>query len=162
MLDLFSYGQPAEWRNRLIWRSLMSLRAPLFSLIPEETARVARAAFPNGHISMQMRDELGPIYPNDQFRALFPHDGQPAQSPAQLALITIMQFAEGLSDRQAADAVRDRAGLHDAALQRGAISRAAAHQSRNRGRPCHSRVCYVGSRGARGDSGSLCDSAKAD
>jgi transposase len=53
---------------------------------------------------MQMRDELGSIYTNDQFAALFPHDGQ----PAQLALITIMQFAEGLSDRQAADAVRDR------------------------------------------------------
>jgi transposase len=86
----------------------MSLRAPLFSLIPEETARVARAAFPNGHIYLQMRDELGPIYTNHQFAALFPHDGQPAQSPAQLALITIMQFAGGLSDRQAADADRDR------------------------------------------------------
>jgi transposase len=86
----------------------MSLRAPLFSLIPEETARVAQAAFPNGHIYMRMRDELGPIYDNAQFADLFPHDGQPAQSPAQLALVTILQFAEGLADRPAADAVRDR------------------------------------------------------
>jgi transposase len=86
----------------------MSLRAPLFSLIPEQTARVAQAAFPNGHIYMRMRDELGPIYDNAQFADLFPHDGQPAQSPAQLALVTILQFAEGLADRPAADAVRDR------------------------------------------------------
>ena len=86
----------------------MSLRAPLFSLIPEQTARVAQAAFPNGHIYMHMRDELGPIYDNAQFADLFPHDGQPAQSPAQLALVTILQFAEGLADRPAADAVRDR------------------------------------------------------
>ena len=42
----------------------MLLHAPLFSLIPEETARVAQAAFPHGHIYMQMRDELGPIYDN--------------------------------------------------------------------------------------------------
>jgi transposase len=86
----------------------MSLRAPVFSLIPEETARVAQAAFPNGHSYIRMRDELGPIYHNSDFVALFPHDGQPARPPAQLALVTIMQFAEGLSDRQAADAVRDR------------------------------------------------------
>src|SRR6266545_373144 len=91
-----------------LWRSPMSLRVPLFSLIPEETARVAQAAFPNGNVYMRMRDELGPIYDNAQFADLFAHDGQPAQSPAQLALVTIMQFAEGLADRGAADAVRDR------------------------------------------------------
>jgi transposase len=86
----------------------MSLRTPLFSLIPEETMRVARAAFPHGNIYMRMRDELGPIYDGAQFADLFPQDGQPAQSPAQLALVTIMQFAEDLADRAAADAVRDR------------------------------------------------------
>jgi len=92
----------------ILWRFLMSLRAPLFSLIPEETVRVAQAAFPNGNVYMRMRDELGLIYDNALFADLFPHDGQPAQSPAQLALVTIMQFAEGLADRPAADAVRDR------------------------------------------------------
>ena len=86
----------------------MSLRAPLVYLIPEETARVARAAFPKGNPYIRMRDTRGPLYTNPDFSALFPKDGQPAEAPAQLALITIMQFAEGLSDTQAADAVRGR------------------------------------------------------
>jgi transposase len=86
----------------------MSLRAPLAYAIPKETVRVAQAAFPNGNRYMRMRDSLGPIYTNPEFAQLFPHSGQPAEAPAQLALITIMQFAEGLSDSQAADAVRAR------------------------------------------------------
>ena len=57
---------------------------------------------------MRLRDELGPIYNSQQFAPLFSSLGQPAKNPAQLALATIMQFAEGLSDRQAADAVRGR------------------------------------------------------
>ncbi|MGH8132270.1 MAG: IS1182 family transposase [Steroidobacteraceae bacterium] len=86
----------------------MSLPAPREPRIPAETVRVARAAFPRGNPYMAMRDALGPIYTDPQFVALFPKDGQPAESPGQLALVTVMQFAEGLSDRQAADAVRGR------------------------------------------------------
>lgn len=86
----------------------MSLRAPLMYCIPEETARVARAAFPKGNPYMRMHDELGPIYTNPMFAHLFPNDGQPAEDPARLALVLIMAFAEGLSDRQAADGVRSR------------------------------------------------------
>jgi transposase len=86
----------------------MSLQAPLFYLIPEETVRVAQAAFPKGNPYMRMRDTFGPIYTNPEFAALFSSTGQPAEAPAHLALITIMQFAEGLSDGQAADAVRGR------------------------------------------------------
>lgn len=86
----------------------MSLRAPLFSVIPEQTAQVARAAFPKGNPYMRMRDALGPIYHNPDFAQLFPKQGQPAEAPAQLALVTVMQFAEGLSDTQAATAVRAR------------------------------------------------------
>ena len=86
----------------------MSLRAPLVYCIPDDTARVARAAFPKGNPYLRMRDALGPIYSNPEFAALYPTTGQPAEAPAQLALVTIMQFAEGLSDRQAADAVRAR------------------------------------------------------
>src|SRR5439155_16497132 len=86
----------------------MSLHAPLFYLIPEQTAQVAQAAFPKGNPYMRMRDAFGPIYTNPQFAALFSKTGQPAEAPAQLALITVMQFAEGLSDEQAADAVRGR------------------------------------------------------
>ena len=86
----------------------MSLRAPLIYCLPDDTARVARAAFPKGNAYLRVYDALGPIYRNPQFAALFPKDGQPAVAPAQLALATIFQFAEGLSDRQAADAVRGR------------------------------------------------------
>ena len=86
----------------------MSLHAPIVYCIPDDTARVARAAFPKGNAYMRMRDTLGPIYTNPEFAALFSPTGRPAEAPAQLALVTIMQFAEGLSDTQAADAVRGR------------------------------------------------------
>src|SRR5690242_14777591 len=86
----------------------MSLQAPIVYCQPEETARVARAAFPKGNTYLRVYDALGPLYHNPQFAHLFPKDGQPALAPAQLALVTVFQFAEGLSDRQAADAVRGR------------------------------------------------------
>ena len=86
----------------------MSLHPQAIYPIPEETQRVARAAFPRGHIYMQVADRLGTIYHDAQFAALFPTRGQPAEAPARLALVTVLQFAEGLSDRQAADAVRSR------------------------------------------------------
>jgi transposase len=86
----------------------MSLRAPIVYCLPEDTARVARAAFPKGNAYLRVADALGPIYSNPQFAELFAKEGQPAIAPAQLALATIFQFAEGLADRQAADAVRGR------------------------------------------------------
>jgi transposase len=86
----------------------MSLHAAPHDIIPEQTIQVALAAFPKGSPYMRMRDALGPIYTNSTFAALFSHTGRPAEAPAQLALITIRQFAEGLSDAQAADAVRAR------------------------------------------------------
>jgi transposase len=87
----------------------MSLRPQVAYLVPEETARVARAAFPKGtNLYMRMRDQLGSIFDDQQFAHLFSPTGQPALSPHRLALVTIMQFAEGLSDLQAADAVRTR------------------------------------------------------
>ena len=76
--------------------------------IPSETKKVAEAAFPNGSLVMRLRDELGSVYSDEQFQDLFPERGQPAQSPALLAFVTILQFVEGLTDRQAADAVRGR------------------------------------------------------
>jgi len=86
----------------------MSLHAPLFYVIPEQTEQIAQAAFPKGNPYMAMRDAMGPIYTNPDFAHLFPKDGQPAEAPANLALATVMQFAEGLSDEQAATAVRGR------------------------------------------------------
>jgi transposase len=76
--------------------------------IPPETARVARAAFPKGHRYLRLADELDALFTDEAFGALFPTHGQPACPPWRLALVTILQFAEGLSDRQAANAVRSR------------------------------------------------------
>jgi transposase len=86
----------------------MSLRPEEIPPVPEETRRIAQAAFPHGNVYMRMRDELGTLYDDQLFARLFPTRGQPAASPWRLALTTVMQFAEGLSDRQAADAVRSR------------------------------------------------------
>lgn len=86
----------------------MSLHPQANFDIPGETVKVARAAFPKGTLYMQMRDELGTIYRDEIFAPLYPDRGQPAQAPWRLALVTIMQFAENLTDRQAADAVRGR------------------------------------------------------
>jgi transposase len=77
-------------------------------LVPEDTARVARAAFPKGNVYMQMRDVLGTIYDDEDFSELFEVRGRPAIAPWRLALVTVMQFSEELSDRQAAEAVRAR------------------------------------------------------
>jgi transposase len=86
----------------------MSLQASPMVPIPAETARVAHAAFPKGTLCLQIRDTLGPIYADAQFASLFSPTGQPAEAPARLALVLILQFAENMSDRQAADAVRGR------------------------------------------------------
>src|ERR671932_591265 len=77
----------------------MSLRPEPIGEIPAETVRVARAAFPKGTVITRLRDE---------FRNLYPTRGQPGLAPWRLALVTVFQFLEHLSDRQAADAVRAR------------------------------------------------------
>lgn len=79
--------------------------------IPEETVRVARAAYPKGNLYLKMRDALGTIYQDHAFAHLFPQNGRPVEAPWRLAFITIVQFIEGLPDRQAADAVRGRIDL---------------------------------------------------
>ena len=76
--------------------------------IPEETLQVARAAFPKGNALMMLRDEMGPFFEDEGFSELYPALGQPAESPGRLALVTILQFMEQLTDREAADAVRAR------------------------------------------------------
>ena len=86
----------------------MSLHTHAVYQVPEDTRRIAHAAFPRGKPYMQVTDTLGTIYQDEQFAALFPTRGQPAEAPARLALVTVLQFAESCSDRQAADAVRGR------------------------------------------------------
>ncbi len=86
----------------------MSLQPQNDITIPELTVRIAKAAFPKGNLYLKMRDEFGTLYHDPQFADLFPRRGQPAPSPWRLALTLVMQFAEGLSDRQAAEAVQSR------------------------------------------------------
>jgi len=85
----------------------MALRPEPVGPVPTETVRAARAAFPKGHRLLRLRDELGTLYDDVRFAPLFPPQGCPAEAPWRLALVTALQFAEGLTDRPAADAVRD-------------------------------------------------------
>src|SRR5436190_647255 len=84
----------------------MSLRPEPVGEIPAETARVARAAFPKGTVVTRLRDAFDALYADEDFRSLYPARGQPGLTPWRLALVTVFQFLEHLSDRQAADAVR--------------------------------------------------------
>ncbi len=86
----------------------MSLDPVLYYALPEDTARVARAAFPKGNVYMRMHDALGALYDNPSCAPVFASRGRPAVAPARLALVTVLQYVEGLSDVQAADAVRSR------------------------------------------------------
>src|SRR6476646_7688054 len=81
----------------------MSLQPGSISPVPQNTAQVARAAFPDGNPYLQLRDPLGTL-----FTDLYPRRGQPALAPWRLALVTVLQFREDLSDRRTADAVRAR------------------------------------------------------
>ncbi len=86
----------------------MSLHPQSAPPVPEETARIAQRAFRRGHPYLKLRDEFGPFFQDEAFQALFSPCGQPAEAPGCLALVTLLPFAEGLSDEQAADAVRSR------------------------------------------------------
>jgi hypothetical protein len=86
----------------------MSLQPQTGYAVPERTAEVALAAFPKGNRYIQMRTELGTFFRDKDFARLYPECGQPAAASCRLALVTIMQFAENQTDREAADAVRAR------------------------------------------------------
>jgi transposase len=86
----------------------MTLHPQSVKPIPALTKEIAIQAFPQDNLYMMMRDRLGTFYTDWDFVDLFPTKGQPATCPWRLALITVMQFAEGLTDRQAANAVASR------------------------------------------------------
>lgn len=90
----------------------MSLHPRTSYDIPEETARVATACIPQGHPSLRRADALGPIFQDHDCAALCPTRGPPAAAPGRVALLSLLQFAEHLSDRQAAHAVRSRIDWH--------------------------------------------------
>jgi transposase len=64
--------------------------------------------FPHGTVVTRLRDEFADLHRNEDFAALYPRRGQPELAPWRLALATVLQFLEHLSDRQAVDAVRSR------------------------------------------------------
>lgn len=86
----------------------MTLQPQAIPPIPEETARVARLLLPSGNRYLRLRDELGTIYSDEQFVALYPSLGQVAEQPWRVALVTVMQYMENYTDRQAAEAMCTR------------------------------------------------------
>ena len=86
----------------------MSLHTQPLEPIPDLTSRIAHASFPKGTLAMQLRDALGSIYQDADFADLFPKRGRAAEAPWRLAVVTVLQALENLSDRQAAEMVRGR------------------------------------------------------
>jgi transposase len=86
----------------------MSLTPMAIPPVPAETVRVARAAFPKGNLYLKLRERIGTIIHDEDFAPLFAKEGAPGLPPWRLALVTLLQFHENLSDRQAAEAVRAR------------------------------------------------------
>lgn len=86
----------------------MSLRVEEPGEIPAGTVRVARRAFPGESLAIRIRDEPGVLFRDEDFAVAFPRRGKPAWSSGRLALVVVLQFVEGLTDRQAAEAVRAR------------------------------------------------------
>ncbi len=86
----------------------MSIRPRLGVEVPELTAQVARASNPSGTTAMWVRDRLDGLWADEDFAGWYPRDGRPGISPAQLATVSVLQFLLGLSDRDAAEAVRCR------------------------------------------------------
>jgi transposase len=75
--------------------------------IPEATAAAVKAAFPKGNLYVDLHAELGVIYDDNLFADFYADRGHPVEiAPWRLALVTVMQYIEGLTDRQSADAVR--------------------------------------------------------
>jgi transposase len=83
-------------------------RCSTTSARPEQTAAVARAAFPKGSLAMRLRDEFGLVFQDADFAGAFGARGRPRISPAVLMLVTVLQFVERLTDRQAVEAVAGR------------------------------------------------------
>src|SRR5437588_5064134 len=87
----------------------MSMQPKPWPEVPAVTARVAKRAFgKQGSLPIRIRDQLGSWYADAEFAEAYPVRGKPGISPAQLAMVTVLQFTEDLTDRQAADAVRGR------------------------------------------------------
>ena len=75
--------------------------------VPDATAAAVQAAFPKGNLYVDLRAEFGTLYDDQLFADLYPPQGVPWKwRPGAWRSSMVMQYIEGLTDRQAADAVR--------------------------------------------------------
>src|SRR5262245_323825 len=88
--------------------SVLALHPNVITPGPEATARVARAAFPNGPPSLTVRAVRRILLQDEDLAALFPASGQAGLPPWRLARGTLRQLRENVADRQGAAAVRAR------------------------------------------------------
>jgi transposase len=86
----------------------MSMYPHPIAPIPAEIAQLAWKINPKGTLIMRLRDRLGSLYQDEDFVGLYPATGQPAFDPWRLAMVIVFEYVEGLTDRQAAEAVRNR------------------------------------------------------
>src|SRR6266446_6300586 len=101
------YPDASGFSHHSARRCAMSLRPEPLPPIPDVTAAAMRAAFPKGNLYVDLRTEFGTLYHDQLFADLYPPKGRPVEvAPWRLALVMVMQYIEGLTDRQAADAVR--------------------------------------------------------
>ena len=85
----------------------MTLRPQPLPAVPEATEAAVQAVFPKGNLYVALRTEFGTLYDDQLFADLYPPQGRPVEvAPWRLALVVVMQYIEGLTDRQAADAAR--------------------------------------------------------
>jgi transposase len=98
-----SCSLPGEW-----W--LMSMRPQSWPEPAAEISQAVRAMYGRRRapLPVVIRDELGEVFADVEFAQAFAVQGPAAWSPGRLALVTVLQMAENLTDRQAADAVRDK------------------------------------------------------
>src|SRR5918997_3897225 len=88
-------------------RYAMALCPQSLPPVPEATAAAVQAAFPKGNLYVALRAEFGSLYEDQLFADLYPPQGRPVEvAPWRLALVMVMQYIEGLTDRQTADTVR--------------------------------------------------------
>jgi transposase len=106
----------------IVWRSGLSVPRPwdgawVMSVQPmpwpepaPEVVAAVRVAYRRREppLAVAVRDRFGELFPDAEFAVGFGVRGRPGWSPGRLALVTVLQMAENLTDRQAADAVRDK------------------------------------------------------
>jgi transposase len=78
----------------------MTLHPQTLPPVPDATAAAVPAAFPKGTLYVDLRAEFGTLYTDQLFADLYPPEGRPVEvAPWRLALVVVMQYIEGLTDR---------------------------------------------------------------